>query len=65
MATGTRLKWEGRWDQLKGRVKQFWGQLTDDELAEAEGNYDRLIGLIEERSGEQREEIERRLEEGS
>jgi len=61
MTTATRLKWEGRWDQLKGRVKEFWGQLTDDDLAEAEGDYDQLVGMIEERTGEQRAEIERRL----
>jgi len=61
MTTATRLKWEGRWDQLKGRVKEFWGQLTDDDLAEAEGDYDQLVGMIEERTGEHREEIDLRL----
>jgi uncharacterized protein YjbJ (UPF0337 family) len=27
----TQMKWEGRWDQLKGRVQQTWGNLTDDD----------------------------------
>lgn len=63
MTNTTRQKWEGRWDQLKGRVKEFWGQVTDDDLAEAEGNFDRLVGLIEERTGERREAIEGRLDE--
>jgi uncharacterized protein YjbJ (UPF0337 family) len=54
-------KWQGRWDQLKGRVKAAWGELTDDDLKKVEGNFDRLIGLIEERTGQTREQIERRL----
>jgi uncharacterized protein YjbJ (UPF0337 family) len=61
MAGNTSLKWQGRWNQLKGKVKQTWGQLTDDDLDIMEGNYDELIGRIEERTGETREEIERKL----
>jgi uncharacterized protein YjbJ (UPF0337 family) len=55
------MKWEGRWDQLKGKAKQTWGDLTDDDLDIAEGNYDELVGRIKERTGESREEIEDRL----
>jgi uncharacterized protein YjbJ (UPF0337 family) len=61
MTTATRTKWEGRWDQLKGRAKQAWGDLSDDDLDVTEGNYDELIGRIKERTGESWEEIERRL----
>lgn len=61
MQESTKLKWEGRWDQLKGRVQQTWGDLTDDDLDVAEGNYDELIGRIKERTGETREMIEERL----
>lgn len=61
MADETRLKWEGRWDQLKGKAKQMWGDLTDDDMDVAEGNYDELVGRIKERTGETREEIEARL----
>ena len=57
----TRMKWEGRWDQLKGQIKQTWGALTDDDLDVAEGNYEELIGRVKERTGESAEEIERRL----
>ena len=57
----SRMKWEGRWDQLKGKVKQVWGDITDDELDVAEGNYDELVGLIKERTGETTEEIEEKL----
>ncbi|HXV71291.1 MAG TPA: CsbD family protein [Acidimicrobiia bacterium] len=61
MQESTRLKWEGRWDQLKGKVQQTWGDVTDDDLDVAEGNYDELIGRIKERTGESYEEIEDRL----
>ena len=61
MAEETRLKWEGRWDQLKGKAKQAWGDLTDDDLDVAEGQYDELVGRIKERTGETAEEIEDRL----
>ncbi len=57
----TRQKWEGRWDQLKGRVKTLWGTLTDDELTKVQGDYDRTVGLIKERTGKTQEEIERMI----
>lgn len=62
MEDSTKTKWEGRWDQLKGKAKQTWGNLTDDDLNVAEGNYDEFIGKIKERTGETREEIESRLD---
>jgi len=61
MATGTQQKWTGRWEQVRGKAKEFWGWLTDDDLTRLEGSQDQLIGLIHERTGETREEIERRL----
>jgi uncharacterized protein YjbJ (UPF0337 family) len=61
MDRNTKLKWEGRWDQLKGQAKQTWGNLTDDDVDVAEGNWDEMVGRIKERTGENREEIERRL----
>lgn len=59
---GTQTKWEGRWDQLKGKAQQMWGDLTDDDLDVAEGNYDEFVGRIKERTGESEEEIRRRLQ---
>jgi uncharacterized protein YjbJ (UPF0337 family) len=61
----TRTKWEGRWDQLKGKAKRTWSELTDEDLDVAEGNYDEFVDRIKERTGESAEEIEGRLEEGS
>jgi uncharacterized protein YjbJ (UPF0337 family) len=63
MQDSTQMKWEGRWDQLKGKARQLWGDLTDDDLDGAEGNYDEMIGRIKERTGESAEEIQRRLDE--
>jgi uncharacterized protein YjbJ (UPF0337 family) len=59
---GTEMKWEGRWDQLKGKAQQMWGNLTDDDLDVAEGNYDEFVGRIKERTGESEEAIRERLE---
>lgn len=53
----------GRWNELKGKVKQRWGDLTDDEIAQTEGNIDELIGKIQQKYGGTKEEIRRQLEE--
>jgi uncharacterized protein YjbJ (UPF0337 family) len=47
---------EGQWKQIKGKVKQQWGRLTDDELEQMSGTYDELAGLIQERYGYSRDE---------
>ena len=49
---------KGQWMQLKGKVRQQWGQLTDDEIDEVQGNAEMLIGRIQERYGRSREEAE-------
>lgn len=41
----------GQWKQLKGTAKARWGKLTDDDLLRAEGNYDKLVGFIQQRYG--------------
>jgi uncharacterized protein YjbJ (UPF0337 family) len=41
----------GKWKQLKGRVKEQWADLTDDDLTKAEGSYDKLVGTIQSRYG--------------
>ena len=63
MDGGTGNKWEGRWDQLKGKAKQKWGDLTDDDLDVAEGQYDEMVGKIKERTGETEENVRRMLDE--
>jgi uncharacterized protein YjbJ (UPF0337 family) len=61
MQSSTGQKWEGRWDQLKGKAQQAWGKLTDDDFTRAKGDYQELLGIIKEKTGETREEIEKRL----
>jgi len=53
---------EGKWHQLRGSVKSKWGQLTDNELDEVSGNFELLVGKIQEKYGQTREEIERQLD---
>jgi uncharacterized protein YjbJ (UPF0337 family) len=62
MDESTKMKWEGRWDQLKGKAQQTWGHLTNDDLDVAEGNYDEFVGKIKERTGESTEDIKRKLD---
>ena len=63
MTTDTmKQKWEGRWDQFKGKVKQTWGDMTDDDCDVAEGQFDEMVGRIKTRTGEAEDSIRRRLE---
>lgn len=52
---------QGQWNNLRGQVKQKWGQLTDDDLQISGGNIDQLVGKIQQKTGEGREAIERFL----
>jgi uncharacterized protein YjbJ (UPF0337 family) len=56
-----RMQFEGKWDQLRGRVKEAWGTLTDDDLDRTEGKWDRLVGTVKEKSGETMEAIEDKI----
>jgi uncharacterized protein YjbJ (UPF0337 family) len=53
---------EGKWMQLRGLVREKWGELTDDELDEIAGKRDRLAGLLQERYGYAKEEAEHQIE---
>jgi len=50
-------QFKGSWQQFKGELKKKWGQLTDDDLLEAEGNYDKFLGVIQKRYGDKKEEV--------
>jgi uncharacterized protein YjbJ (UPF0337 family) len=53
---------EGSWNQIKGKLRERWGQVTDNDLEEARGNVEQLVGLIQEKTGEARGEVESYLE---
>lgn len=52
---------QGQWNKLQGKVKEKWGQLTDDDLQIQGGNIDQLIGKIQAKTGEGREAVEKFL----
>jgi uncharacterized protein YjbJ (UPF0337 family) len=56
-------KVEGNWNQFKGKVKEKWGELTDDELDQIAGKRDILIGKIQEKYGLAEDEAEKRIKE--
>jgi uncharacterized protein YjbJ (UPF0337 family) len=57
----TDLKTEGRFDQVKGKARSVWGDLTDDDFDQAQGDTATLIGRIKEKTGETVEDIRRKL----
>ncbi len=52
-----KLRIKGNWNEIKGKIKQQWGQLTDDDLMYQEGREDELLGRIQKKTGKTREEI--------
>ena len=57
------LQAKGNWNVAKGKLKQKFGQLTDDDLRYEEGKDDELIGRIQKRTGAAKEAIEKALKE--
>lgn len=56
-----RLQDEGRWDQAKGKIREEWGELTDQELEEARGNWEQFTGYVKEKTGESADAVEAKL----
>jgi uncharacterized protein YjbJ (UPF0337 family) len=50
-------QFKGNWRQFKGEVKKKWGQFTDNDLLEAEGDYDKFLGIVQKRYGDRKEEV--------
>lgn len=48
----------GKWKQFRGRMREQWGKLTDDQVDQIGGNYDRLVGVLQENYGYTREKAE-------
>ena len=53
---------EGNWTQLKGKAKEQWGKLTDDDLDVIEGKRDQLAGKLQERYGRTKDEVEKEID---
>ena len=53
---------QGKWTELKGEARAHWGEITDDELAEARGDREQIIGLIQQKYGKAREEAAREVD---
>jgi uncharacterized protein YjbJ (UPF0337 family) len=51
------LKLKGTWNELKGKVKQAYGDLTDDDLIREEGKDDELLGKLQQKTGKSRDEL--------
>jgi uncharacterized protein YjbJ (UPF0337 family) len=53
---------QGKWHQLKGSAKAQWGKLTDDELDRVDGDTEKLIGLVQERYGWEKQRAQREVD---
>ncbi len=53
---------EGNWKQLKGKIKEKWGQLTDDDIDRMEGNREQFEGKIQERYGIGKDQAKRNVD---
>lgn len=58
----TSMKIKGSWNELKGKLKQKYGQLTDDDLTFAEGKEEEMLGRLQQRLGKDKEELRREIE---
>ncbi|MGB0177190.1 MAG: CsbD family protein [Owenweeksia sp.] len=56
-----KLELKGKWTQMKGKLKEKYGVLTDNDLAYEEGKEDQLVGKIQERLGKSRDEVVKML----
>jgi uncharacterized protein YjbJ (UPF0337 family) len=58
------MNWDtvkGDWKQFRGKIKEQWGKLTDDDLDQIEGKRDQLLGCVQKRYGIARDEAEKQL----
>jgi uncharacterized protein YjbJ (UPF0337 family) len=54
----TREELHGQWTQLKGKIRERWGQITDDELQQVHGDAEQFLGFLERKTGRPRHELE-------
>lgn len=56
-----KLEMKGNWNVLKGKIKQSYADLTDDDLTYVEGKEDELLGRLQKKTGKAREELVREI----
>ena len=56
------IQFKGSWNEIKGKLKQSYGNLTDDDLVFAEGNDDELLGRLQKKLGKTKDEIRQMIE---
>ncbi|MBP9841865.1 MAG: CsbD family protein [Simkaniaceae bacterium] len=52
-------KFEGRWKELQGKIKEKWGKLTDDDMMRINGKYEQFLGALQKRYGYEKERAEK------
>jgi uncharacterized protein YjbJ (UPF0337 family) len=57
-----KLEMKGSWNELKGKLKQQYGNLTDDDLVFSEGKEDELLGRLQKKLGKNNEEVRQMIE---
>ena len=53
---------KGKWHEIKGKVKQQWGDLTDDEVTKIDGSYEELEGILQKKYGYQKDRAEKEIQ---
>lgn len=56
------LQMKGSWNETKGKLKQKYGDLTDDDLTYVEGKSDELLGTLQKKTGKTKEELKKEIE---
>lgn len=62
MATMTELQLKGTWNEIKGKMKQKYGRLTDDDLTFIEGKEDEWLGRLQQKLGKSKDELRQEIE---
>ncbi len=52
----------GKWTQVRGKAKEWWGKLTDNDLERIHGQFDELVGVVQQRYGYTREQAEKEVD---
>ena len=53
---------EGKWTEIKGRLREAYGDLSDDDLEEARGNREQMEGVLQQKTGNSKEEVRRKVD---